>query len=227
MFGVDEALDLGGQDARLQPVTRTTLHFERDGLGACQQGDLGQGLATAHLCDQRAAVDHAVRAQSLAQAQPDKGRRLIVNRQLAARRHTGRRQRIGAFLLLPGQKLARDRVRRRGQPPDLVQLEPGADVLQPSVSVDQGAGQALGRIPVQAGEVAQRGRRTEQKGGQPLRSQSRGHRLNAATPLIGGDGGGGGCEEGHGLNVYRIRFTATLLSRLGASSKSWAGIRKS
>ncbi|MNQ80450.1 hypothetical protein D3C85_954300 [compost metagenome] len=190
VLGVDEALDLRGQDARLQPVARAALDFEGDGLGAGQQRDLGCGLDAALRHDQRAAVDHPVRAQSLAHTQPDEGRRLIVHRQLAVRRHTGRRQSIGAFFLFPGQDIARDRVRSRGQAADLVQFEPGADVFQPPIGVDQGAGQALGRIPVQTGEIAQRGRRAEQQGRQPFRPQPGSHGPNAGAPLIGGDGRG-------------------------------------
>ena len=103
VLGVDEALDLGGQDAGLQPVARAALNLQGDGLGPDQKRDLGWRLDAPQGHDQRTAVHHAVCAQGLAQAQPDEGRRLIVHRQLAVRRHAGRGQGVGALFLFPGR----------------------------------------------------------------------------------------------------------------------------
>uniref|UniRef100_A0A0N5A080 LigA n=1 Tax=Parastrongyloides trichosuri TaxID=131310 RepID=A0A0N5A080_PARTI len=107
MFGVDEGLDLGRQDARFQPVAGAALDFQSDGLGAGQKSDLGRRFDAALGDDQRAAVRDAIGAQNAAEAQPDKRRRLIVDRQHAALGKAGRRQRIGAFFLFPGQDVAR------------------------------------------------------------------------------------------------------------------------
>ncbi|MNS75708.1 hypothetical protein D3C72_1092360 [compost metagenome] len=196
MFGVDEALDLGGQDPRRQPVAGATLHLHRNSLGAGQKRDLGRRLDPTQRRRQRPAIGQPIRPQRPGHPQPDKGRDQFVHRQPSARGQPPRDQGVGAVFLFPGQDLARYSARRQGA--DLVQLEPGADILHPPVGMDQGAGQSLGRMPVQTGEIEQRGGRAEQKGGQPLGLQRGSQGLDTGATLIDADGTGRRCGEGHG-----------------------------
>src|SRR5690606_3729006 len=86
-----------------------------------------------------------------------------------------------------------------------------ADILYPAVGVDERAGQPFGRRPVQAREIAQRGRGPDQKGAEPPRIQIGGQGRDSGAPFVGGDGGGGGRKKGHGSESILYLISSRVL----------------
>ena len=191
MLGVDELLDLAGAHAGFQVLPRAALHFEGDVFRVLLQREFGLRLDAADRIDQRAAAGQAFITEHAAQAQEGEQRHLIVHRELAGGQAT-LDERVRALLFLPDMDIAFDTDDLR----NLVLLESGRDVFDGAVLMDQRAGESLRRMPGEAGEIAQRGGRPDERGGDACRLHLRAEFGDAFLALGFADGGRHG--EGHG-----------------------------
>ncbi len=168
------------------------MDFERDVLGILHQRQLGLGLAAAQAVDDRARAGQPRVVDRAFETEPGEQRDLVVHRQPRRVAEPVRDEAVWALFLFPGIDVAFDADRLS----DLVALEARGDVFDGAVVSDQRAGEALRRMPRDAGEIAQARRRPDQHRAEILLLHLRAEPVDARAALVLADGGRG-CACGH------------------------------
>ncbi len=81
VFGIDEAHDLGGADARRQHRMGAAMNLERQAHGIADDGDLRLRFHGAQRADQRSAIDEPLRAEGGRKRMVEEERQGFVQRQ--------------------------------------------------------------------------------------------------------------------------------------------------